>query len=331
MTTGTVARALDRATLEKLVAAAVTAPSIHNTQPWRFRLDPATTTVEVHAAPDRALNSIDPGGRGLHISAGAAVFNLRAAVAHFGWEPVVRLLPRPADPGFLAAVRPAGPRGLGERYGEAELYEALWHRHSSRVPFTGPPVPSEMRAEIAAAAAAEDTRLVFPGERETARVLHLTSEAEWRGLADPARAAESREWVRDQGASGVPTSAFPTRDTTGRMPVRDFTAGLGVTPRLPEAYEQRPAVAVLGTVGDEPADWLRAGQGLERALLVATAHGVRASLFSQAVEWPDLRWALRDPREEYVHVQMVMRFGYGPEGPATPRRPVGDVLDAPGT
>jgi hypothetical protein len=188
-------------------------------------------------------------------------------------------------------------------------------------------VPYVVRDEIAAAATAEDTHLVFPGVRETARVLQLTSEAEWRGLADPARAAESRAWVRDGAASGVPSAALPARDSAGRMPVRDFTAGLGVSPRLPTAYEQRPAVAVLGTAGDEPADWLRAGQGLERALLAATAHGVRASLFSQAVEWPDLRWALRDPRKEYVHVQMVMRFGYGPEGPTTPRRPVGDVLD----
>ncbi|MFI0898116.1 Acg family FMN-binding oxidoreductase [Streptomyces sp. NPDC020983] len=330
MTTGAVAGTLDGATLEKLVAAAVAAPSIHNTQPWRFRLDPATTTVEVHAAADRGLDRIDPTGRGLHVSAGAALFNLRAAVAHFGWEPVIRLLPRSADPGRLAAVRLAGPRGLGGRHEEAELYDAVWRRHSSRVPFSGPPVPYAVRDEIVAAAAVEDTHLVFPGTQETARVLHLTSEAEWRGLADPARAAESRAWVRDGSASGVPTAALPARDSSGRMPVRDFSAGVSASPRQPAAYEQRPTVAVLGTKDDGPADWLRAGQGLERALLVATAHGVRASLFSQAVEWPDLRWALRDPREEYVHVQMVIRFGYGPEGPATPRRSVHDVLDTGG-
>ncbi|MFI0724137.1 Acg family FMN-binding oxidoreductase [Streptomyces sp. NPDC021224] len=324
MTSGTAARALDGAALEKLVAAA--APSIHNTQPWRFRLDPATTTVEVHAAADRALYRIDPGGRGLHVSAGAAVFNLRAAVARFGWEPVVRLLPRPADPGCWQRYAWPAPEasGNGTKRPNCTKHSGAGTAAVSRS--TGPPVPSGIRAEIAAAAAAEDAHLVFPGPQETARVLQLTSEAEWRGLADPARAAESRAWVRDGTSSGVPTAALSSRDSTGRMPVRDFTAGLGTTPRLPEAYEQRPAVAVLGTMNDGPADWLRAGQGLERALLVATAHGVRASLFSQAVEWPDLRWALRDPREEYVHVQMVMRFGYGPEGPATPRRPVTDVL-----
>ena len=100
--------ALDAATLEKLISAAVAAPSIHNTQPWRYRLDPDTTTLEVQAVVERNLPYADPMGRALHLSVGAALFNLRVAVAHFGWEPVVRLLPHPADPCILAAVRLVG-------------------------------------------------------------------------------------------------------------------------------------------------------------------------------------------------------------------------------
>jgi hypothetical protein len=324
----TMTTALDGATLEKLVRAAVAAPSIHNTQPWRFRLDPDTSTIEVHAAPERALPHTDPDDRAVHVSAGAALFNLRVAVAAFGWEPVVRLLPRPPEPGCLAAVRLAGPRGEGAPQEIAGLYDAVWRRHSSRFPFDGPPVPYDVRDEVAAAATAEDALLVFPSTSEVDRLLQLTAEGEWHGLADPDREAESRAWVHDGADDGIPTAALGTRDSTGRVPIRDFTAGLGANPRPPAAFERRPAIAVLGTTGDRHADWLRAGQALERALLVATAHGVRASMFSQAVEWPELRWALRDPREGDVRVQMLIRFGYGPEGRASPRRPVRDVLDA---
>lgn len=321
--------ALDAATLEKLVAAAVAAPSIHNTQPWRFRLDPDTTTIEVRASIDRGLRHTDPTGRALHISVGAAVFNLRVAVAHFGWEPVVRLLPHPAEPELLAAVRLAGPRA-DRKDRRDDLYDALWRRHSSRVPFSGVQIPPEVMAEIADAAAAEGTRITFPPRTETTRLLRLTADAERFTSGDRARTAETRSWMRgDEGATdGMPSPVLGKDDVTGRLPLRDFTGHRHPGNRRPAAlYEAHPIIAVLTTQHDSRADWLRSGQGLEHVLLVATANHLKASLFSQPTEWPELRWVLRNPREGHEHVQMLIRLGYGPETPAAPRRPVRDVLE----
>lgn len=318
----------DAATLEKLISAAVAAPSIHNTQPWHFRLDLDTTTVEVHADPERGLLHTDPEGRALHISVGCALLNLRIAVAHFGWEPVVRLLPDPAESGCLAAVRIAGPPvGGAGRSPEQSLYEAVWRRHSSRRPFSERPVPAEVLAEIEEAAVTEGAHLTFPGPGETSRILQLTAEAERYAVADPRRAGESRSWIREGAPDGLPRAALGPQDSEGHLPVRDFSALRPADWQPSAAFERHPVVAVLGTERDDRADWLRAGQALERALLVATAHRLRASLFSQAVEASDVRWALRDPRGGYGHVQMLVRFGYGPEGSATPRRPAREVLD----
>ncbi len=96
---------LDAVDLEHLVTAAVAAPSLHNTQPWRFRLDPETRTVQILAAVDRELRHTDPTGRAVQLSVGCAVLNLRIAAAHLGCEPVTRLLPHPARPDLLATVR----------------------------------------------------------------------------------------------------------------------------------------------------------------------------------------------------------------------------------
>lgn len=321
-TTGT----LNAAILEKLIAAAVAAPSFHNTQPWRYRLDPASSTIEVRAATERALRHADPVGRGLHVSVGAAVFNLRVAAAHCGWEPVVRLLPRPAEPDLLATVRLAArPRPGDPRHGQ-DLYDAVWRRHSSRLPFTGRPVPAAVLCELTEAAAAEGADLVVPDRNETRRILQLTSEAEWFTCTDPVRRAEIRSWVRDGAPDGMPGAVLGPRDAAGRVPMRDFAALRPASYRPSAAFESRPQVAVLSTRHDRRADWLRAGQALESVLLTATLHRVRASLLHQALEWPDIRWALRDPRAGTGHVQMLVRLGYGPEGPAGPRRPVGDVL-----
>jgi hypothetical protein len=66
---------------------------------------------------------------------------------------------------------------------------------------------------------------------------------------------------------------------------------------------------------------------MERVLLLATLEGLATSLTSHALESPDLRWLARDPLTAMGYVQTVLRLGYGPQGPATPRRPVRQVLD----
>ncbi|WP_030684404.1 Acg family FMN-binding oxidoreductase [Streptomyces sp. NRRL B-1347] len=310
---------LDAATLEKLVSAAVAAPSVHNTQPWRFRLAPDTLTLEIHAAAERGLRHIDPTGRALHVSVGCAVLNLRVAVAHFGWEPVTRLLPRPSTPGLLAAVRFGG----SARPGSARLYDALWRRHSSRFPFSERPLPADVRAELSEAALAEGALLTFPPPVESQRLLLLTREGEHRNNTSADRATESRQWVRepDRSGLGMPARTLGPQDFRERMPMRDYGAHLHPGGLPAQAFERHPTIVLLSTAHDRRTDWLRAGQALERVLLVATAHGVRASLLHQALEWPDLREQLGPPSgSRSGHPHMVIRMGYGPTGPSTPRR-----------
>ena len=319
---------LNKTAVATLVGAAGAAPSIHNTQPWRFDVDPQARTVEVHAAWERSLPLADPRGRALHLSAGTAVFNLLVAAGHLGWEPVLHLLPRSSDPGFLADVRLAGPPLTGRRPGP-DLYQAIARRHSSRLPFTDRPVPAAVLDELTRAAHAEGAELTLPGAAESARLLELTADAELRRTADRARLHETRAWLRDSDREpyGIPYSALGPRDAGAHVPMRDFS-GLDRAHREPTAaFEEHPQLALLSTRDDGPADWLRAGQALEHVLLLLTCHGLRASMLYQALEWHDLRWLLRDPLSAGPgQPQMLLRIGYGPQGPPTPR---GTPQDAP--
>ncbi|MDR6975926.1 nitroreductase [Streptomyces sp. 3330] len=315
------------ALLETCVSAAVAAPSIHNTQPWRFGLDPATVTFEVRADPARSMPHVDPTGRALLLSVGACVFNLRVALAHFGWSPVTRLLPDPDDPGLLATVRPADPTARRREEGSVDLYEAVWRRHSSRLPFAGRSLPAAVRDELAAVARAEGTSLRFCDGAEATRVLRLTAEAERRNRLDADRAAESRRRVHrvlePPPGTGLPRTALGPQDARERIPLRDFTAQRHPERLVARPFEASPVLALLATEHDRRVDWLRTGQALERVWLVATVYGVRGSVMHQAVEWADLRDALGGPPEGTAHPQLLMRLGYGPEGPATPRRTPG--------
>ncbi|WP_245194921.1 Acg family FMN-binding oxidoreductase [Kitasatospora phosalacinea] len=314
------------AELRALVAAAGAAPSLHNAQPWRFRPAGDGPGVLVYADPARAVPLADPDGRGMLLSIGAALFNLRVAAARLGL-PVeeLDLMPGPLDtvvPDRPVAVVRFGPRGVP--YEPAELAEAIAQRHSSREPFGNRDVPEAVIGELIEAAADEDTVLDVLEEDGARRVLALTAEAEARIAGDAALRAETGSWVRAEPApDGIPKRALGPQDHEVRVPIRDF-AGRG--PARSRRFEALPQVATVSTRGDTAADWLRAGQAMERVWLVATARGLRVSVLHQAIELPDTRWRLRDPESGVGTVQVVLRVGYGPPGPPTPRRNVDDLL-----
>ncbi|MFM9702724.1 Acg family FMN-binding oxidoreductase [Streptomyces galilaeus] len=319
---------VDATAVEALLAAAVAAPSIHNTQPWRFGLDPENRSIEVRLDRRRRLPMADPDARAQHLSVGAAVFNLRVAAAHLGWDPLVRLLPEADDPDLLARMRLAGRRAdtpLSLR----GLYDAVERRHTSRMPFTGRPVPDAIVTEMIGSARAEGAHLEVPDILGTRRLPRLTQAAEMRNVAHRDHLGEARRWVTAPGtdaAYGIPTTALGPRDASGRMPVRDFV-GTVPTPWLPVLrFERHAQVAVLWTSHDRREDWVRAGQALQRVLLTTTRHGLRTSMLHQAMEWPDLRAAMAGPRR-HCCPQLVIRFGYGPEGGRTPRA-VADAVPA---
>ncbi|GAA2496611.1 nitroreductase family protein [Streptomyces thermolineatus] len=345
---------LNAAALETLVSAAVAAPSLRDVRPWRLRFLPYTRTVEVRAdgtwtdgvraggaRTDGLRAGVRPSpsgtgwdGRGPYVSAGAAVLNLRVAARHLGWEPVTQVLPDPADPGLLAAVRLAGAPRTGPEAGrcgpDRGLYDAIWRRHSSRLPFGDHPVPDGILAELASAARAEGAVPALPGTEETGRLLDLAAEAEHRDAA-------GRLPAGCLPGIGLPALGLPGGGSTGSggrsgpcatVP-RDGRARGGNAPAPPPdpdrrpsglRFEEHPRLLLLGTRHDRPADRLLAGQALQRVLLLLTVRGLRASVLHRALEWEDLRRRVRGPSGGPGSPQALVRIGYGPEGP-TPRSP----------
>ncbi|RAG86822.1 hypothetical protein DN069_04620 [Streptacidiphilus pinicola] len=321
----------------RLAAAGAAAPSLHNSQPWRFLAADDRKGMLVFADPSRAVSATDPTGRALHVSVGAAVLNLRVAAAALGLATCLRLLPDGARPDLVAELRFAPPTPGEHLTADAELYPAIEQRHSSRQPFTNRDVPERLVGDLMAAADHEGVVLAMLEEAETRRVLALTTDAERRTAADLAREAETRSWVRLEAPAtdGIPAAALGPLDRDARVPVRSFTGhapqafGRG-DPRtnVPSSarFEALPQLATFTTAHDDRSAWVRTGMALERVWLLGTVHGLRASVLHQAVEWPDTRWQLRDPETGPGYVQIVLRLGFGPPGAASPRRPVAEIL-----
>jgi hypothetical protein len=310
-----------------LITTAARAPSVHNTQPWRFRV--SAEAVELWCDPGRKLRT-DPAGREMLISCGAALFGLRLAVRSLGYLPVVDLLPDPARLRLLARVRPgrALPMGAGER----RLLEAIPHRHTHRGPFTPGPLPDGLLAGLQHDALAEGATLVMVDRGLAFQRLASVVAAARRGDLDPRARAEIRRWTRAAGSTdrdGIPALAFTARPgrRAGMLAQRDFDLGRGLG-RLTAADAPPPVTAVLVTGRDGRADWLRAGQALQRLLLHAAVRWVFASLHTQPLENLVTRSLIQDRLALPGRPQILMQLGRAATAPATARRPPEDLAGA---
>jgi nitroreductase len=315
---------LDLEVLEQVVTAATRAPSVLNSQPWRFRAH--EDRIDVYAVPERAPTLLDPAGREVFASVGAALLNLRLALEAAGRAAIVHLAPVRDDRRFAASVRVGGR--VRQSAGDRALAAAIPDRRTSRAPFTEQPVPYQDFALLQDAAVVEGAHLELATGLHRAVVADAVRVAERTQQADERLVDHVAMWTvrRTSVDIGIPSELLGPRAYDPHSLVRDLALGQPVPERPVANFEPDPLLAVMLTDGDGPTDWLRAGMALERVLLTATVLGVSVGLLSQAVEIPDLRWLVRDPMSGWHHPQVVLRLGYGPVPAATPRLPLREVL-----
>jgi hypothetical protein len=312
-----------RSILAESVQSATAAPSLHNSQPWLFSI--GMDQVDVYADRSRRLEVLDPAGRELLISVGAAVFTLRLALQHRGYRPDLSLFPKEAEPDLVARVTagsPAAPTRDVDR-----LAAAIPYRHTNRWPFARSVVSMDALEHLTGAARREGATLSVATASSRNAILNLSQSADRLLRSKGGYRAELARWT-DPGRrrhDGVPTAAIGPWDALEAMPVRDFGLLQPQLRRASEYFEPYPTIMVLATDGDSPGDWLRAGQALQRVLLTATWLNLATTPISQPVEIPAIRELLSDTQRGHW-AQIVLRLGYGRPASATPRRPLADVM-----
>src|SRR5262249_41558083 len=139
--------------------------------------------------------------------------------------------------------------------------------------------------------------------------------------------AELTEWTLPAPGrrDGIPPQAFGPWAALETLPLRDFGLTQPQLHRRDEQFEPYPTILLLCTTGDTAEQWVRAGQALQRVLLVATVRGLAATPMSQPLEIPALRQLCTDTGTDRW-AQVILRVGYGQPSAATPRRPLADVL-----
>jgi hypothetical protein len=314
-----------------VVTQAVWAPSVHNTQPWRFTAD--GQQISLHADAGRELPVADPDGREMMISCGAALFNVRLALRSLGYVPATRVLPDPGQPTLVARVS-WSQRAAADEF-ERRLSSQVRLRRTHRGAFDPEPLPLGLLAALRGSAARDGAalRLVADDGRRAALAAAVqTAEHELR--LDGERVRELTRWAPAPGSArsdGVPATSYPARAerTDPYFPGRDFAHGHGWgVPPLSSAMSVRAAgvVGLLTTAADRRVDWVNVGQALQRILLTASACGAAVALHSQPVELPWLREFIRAQLSDGAYPHLVLRIGMVIQAAVSVRRDPDDVL-----
>jgi nitroreductase len=325
--------------LDDILEHACRAPSVHNTQPWRWHVD--GPEVVLYADRARRLDVADPSGRDLLISCGAALHHLQVAAAGLGWSTRVTRLPDPTDQDLLALVR-LRPSSIAPE--QVALLRALQHRRTDRRSFGRWPVPTERLHRLAAVGAAWGAQ-VLPVESSLVRAQleRLTRRARVIQDGDRRYVEELQSWTRSAKDEGIPAANLPVGQTTG--------SGVGVLTAvdtlnrpfpsgdLPDAelgYDESSdgsdSMLLVCTSSDDTISRLRSGESLSAVWLAATLDGLAAVPLSQALEVDETRRELQsDVLDDLACPQILLRVGWPPmtrdtQVPPTPRRPLADVV-----
>ena len=315
----------DAETVRSALLLATRAPSVHNSQPWSWRV--GEHSLHLYSEPDLHLRHTDPDARDQLISCGAALNHCVVALAALGWQSKIHRLPNSNEPRHLAAIElhryPAGIVDI-------TLAAAIPRRRTDRRHYSWWAVSQGDLALMSARAARAGVTVRRVGNVE--RLKALVSHAAMRHGTDYDYMAELATWSGRYGATaGVPARSAPEPELAAAIPGRAFAgAMLAQTPDVDPTDDNAVAIA-LGTAADDDVSRLRAGEATSLVLLTATALGLASCPITEPLEIPETRADVRAEvfgADEYP--QMLLRIGWAPINadplPSTPRRALSEVV-----
>ncbi|MGW6728083.1 Acg family FMN-binding oxidoreductase [Nocardia sp. NPDC055029] len=315
----------DHPTVRAAIRLGCRAPSLHNTQPWRWVFD--GTALELSHDPDRQLTAADPTGRQVLISCGAALHHVRTAFAAAHWHTAVTRLPDPDRPELLARIEfepwPEPP------IGELRRAEAIDRRYTDRLPMAAPIGLTSVVSTLDKLVAPHDLSVDVLADEVRPKLALVSEQSGALRRYDMEYQAELRWWAgHPERSDGVPPSALISESERARVGVARPFPALERSARRGD-LDDHARLVVLSTADESPLAWLRTGEALSAVLLDCTASGLSTCALTHITELTAGRRLLAGLIGHPGVPQVVVRIGIAPEDrqrPPTPRRPLTEVL-----
>jgi nitroreductase len=326
MMTQTVA---DTNVITTAIELACRAPSLHNSQPWRWVA--SSTSVDLFVDPQRKVTSTDKSGREAIISCGAALDHFRVAMAAVGWDTNVDQFPNPSNLDHLASIDFASVDYVAQaRRGRAD---AILRRRTSRLPFRAPKHWSSFEPVLRSSFDSDSVTLDVLGDDVRPRLAEASHLTEALRRYDDLYHHELDWWTSPlRESEGIPESALVSESDSRRVYVNRRFPIDPLDERSSAGTYDEAKILVLSTHRGTRVDALNCGEALSAILLECTMAGLSTCPVTHITELEASREMIRNLTTGLAALpQVLIRVGIEPEGELvpepTPRRPLSDVLE----
>lgn len=313
----------DAATISNAVRLASRAPSLHNTQPWRWVAH--NGELELFLDTSRVVRSTDRSAREAVMSCGVMLDHLRVAMAAAGWQTGVERFPNPNDLDHLATLGFTPMPYVTD--GHRRRADAILARRTDRLPMTAPGDWEGFESLLHARLQDGPVHADVLADSARAQLTEAAELTESLRLYDSAYHAELAWWTTPFATEdGIPQSALISAAESERVGVaRTFPVTAHSDRRLSVADDAAKLV-VLSTDGYSRADALDAGEALSATLLDCTLAGFATCPVTHVTELHASRDIVGMLIERDACPQVLVRVGMSPvfedTAPPTPRRSV---------
>lgn len=322
---------VDTKIVRDAVQLACRAPSLHNSQPWRWVLD--DDGLQLYADPERVVRATDNSGREALMACGAVLDHLRVAMAAAGYVANIDRFPNPNNPLHVASIDFTPMKYVTD--GHRQRADAILRRRTDRLPFAAPPDWDSIEARLRDTVDAEFVRFDVIPDHLRSQLVEASQLTESLRLYDSSYHAELEWWTASfEVFEGIPHSSLISAAESDRVDVGRTFPVTHHRERRPEVDQDHAKVAVLSTYDDTRQSVLRCGEMLSGVLLDATMAGLATCTLTHITELAASREivaSLIDHGSQQITPQVLIRVGRAPSiedvPPPTPRRPVDDVFE----
>ncbi|AKN18842.1 Acg family FMN-binding oxidoreductase [Mycobacterium haemophilum] len=319
---------VDTGVITRAVELACRAPSLHNSQPWRWVV--RSTTVDLFADPHRIVTGADSSGREAIISCGAVLDHFRVAMAAIGCDSNIDIFPNPNNLDHLAAIdfTPMGNVAQARR----DLAKAILQRRTDRRPFRAPEDWASFEPVLHTSYDNDLATLEVLPDEVRPRLAQASRLAESLRRYDDLYHHELHWWTEPSRESeGIPQGSLVSASDARRVDVKRPFPARWYREQSSVGPQDQAKILLLSTPGDTRRDAFNCGQALSAVLLECTVAGLATCPVTHVTELEATRDIIRDLTTDTAAVpQLLIRVGIEPAGevpPLTPRRPMSDVLE----